>query len=351
MSHSDTTVAPEPAVPDENAATPGKRAMTRGILRRLRLPAACAALVAGAVLLSGLSDGTPAGNATSGQAHSVRLDSHNVRTAASGTPVFYYNGNRWDYFGFLNAIKENLNAYNNTVPGTSSTVNHTPRSDSGFFDVIVIDSHNNALQMKFRRSDLYLVGWFTQAHTYNYIGPAGEAGIPPGYTGAPANGQGGSWQLTNSPSYGSLEKMAGTNRGQISFSEPATGAAAANLRSAGHRELMAQGILYFTQFISEAVRFRGISDTIGWDAYGDRSQDNHLYRTRIDAHFLDQETQWGQDSQRFNWMLSARQNDSWNNHFQGWYMNTAGRPTRIDMITAADYARVLAMALGYPGNS
>lgn len=44
---------------------------------------------------------------------------------AQQTPIFWADGTRWDYFGFINEVRRNANAYNNAQrTGHPSLVNH-----------------------------------------------------------------------------------------------------------------------------------------------------------------------------------------------------------------------------------
>ncbi|GLP67438.1 hypothetical protein TUSST3_40600 [Streptomyces sp. TUS-ST3] len=104
------------------------------------------------------------------------------------------------------------------IPGTRR--DHTDPVSTGFFDVMV-GGRDNAVRTRLRRSDLYLVGWFTGNDTYNYIGPRDQAGIPDTHNHPATPGQrGGSWQLARVASYGRLEGMAGAHRANLRWPVP-----------------------------------------------------------------------------------------------------------------------------------
>ncbi|MER6186925.1 ribosome-inactivating family protein [Streptomyces sp. NPDC001652] len=306
--------------------------------------------MAGAALITGVSI-SPHGATPSAGAHNVQLDTRHAQTVQDQTPVFWSTGTRWDYWGFLNNIRRAQNAYNNNVPGTTDIVDHTDPASAAFFDVMV-GGRRNSVRIRLRSSDLYLVGWFTRNDTYNYIGPANQAGIPATHTQPAHTGQrGGNWQLTNEPSYGRLEGMArgGFTRASLRFSGPAVDAAVANLYRADHSELMAQSVLFFTQFISEAVRFRPIADTIGWQGFTNDARDGTPLSTQLDPRLIGQENQWSSLSERFNWMLAHGEDDDPRYAYNAVIRRLSGEVVGTRLITLAQYALVLNMAHGYPG--
>ncbi|MET9089330.1 ribosome-inactivating family protein [Streptomyces sp. NPDC004237] len=332
-------------------------AAPRRPFRRATLTGACAALAAGAVLVTGLTGGTaPSARAT----HAVRLDKNSVETVANQTPVFWWNGSRWDYFGFLNSIRSQINAHDNSVAGSSNTVSHTDPWNPAAIDVVVGDRHGHQVRLRLRRSDLYLVGWFDQNDTYNYLGPANQAEIPPSHDWpAQANTRGGSRQLLASASYDQIERLANhgndgepVTRSTMPFNQDSVSSAASALWWADqqHRELMGQGVLLFTQFISEALRFRGISDEIGWQGFGDRSQDNWQFRTRINPVLVNQETQWGTLSERFNELQRRnRRDDDSAQLLDGWWRAPDGAINGQLLRNLAQFALTLNTVKGFPG--
>ncbi|MFK0282198.1 ribosome-inactivating family protein [Streptomyces sp. NPDC090499] len=323
------------------------------ILRRAGLTGACAALVAGAVLVTGLTDGT----APATHAAGVRLDRNSVTTVANQTPVFWWNGSRFDYFGFLNTIRSQINAHSNAVAGSSNVVSHTDPWDPAAIDVVIGDRNNHQVRLRLRRADLYLVGWFDSNDTYNYVGPANQAEIPPSHTQAARNGvRGGNRQLLPSASYDQIERLA--NRGNpgssitrtsLHFSEDAVSAAAGNLWHAdqAHQELLGQSVLFFTQFISEAARFRGISDTIGWQGFAGTSRDNWQFRTTLNPTLVGQETQWGTLSARFNTLQAENRQDDNGNQLEGWWRTSSGAINGQRLRNLAEFALVLNTVKGF----
>lgn len=344
MSHPDVTVAPDQGA-SEPAAQPVKRSALTSALRRLRLAPVLAALLAAAALVSEVHVGpTP-----SVAADSARSDNHSVRLVQNQTPIFWWNGNRWDYFGFINAIRRSVNAFNNSVPGSSNTIDHTDPWNGGSLDVVIGDRNGHQVRIRLRRSDLYVVGWFDRNGVYQYLGEWTQANVPPGSH---------IHQALTTASYDRIEQMANTgnngrwhSRYDVRYNQDAVSAAAAALWNAdfNHRELMGQGLLLLVQFIAEAARFRGISDAIGWNGFGDRSADNWAFNTTVPHELVDQETNWGQMGERFNWMLENNTQDSWNNAFTGYWRNADGSVASRRLITMADYGYVFNLVRGFPG--
>jgi hypothetical protein len=271
---------------------------------------------------------------------------------AQQTPVFWYNGDRWDYFGFINKVRSQVNAYNNAVPGSANTVSHTDhRSIGEFFDVVIVIEGGHQVRIRMRASDLYIVGWFTQNDVYNIIGPANEAGIPADHGNYNNGGRGGYWSLSDSGNYVDLERIAGGfHRAHVRYDEARVNAFGQDLWRADDPARMAAAVIYFSQFIAEAARFRGIADTIGWLGYGHRSSDNWQFSTAINEQLVGQENNWGTLSRRFNQLLRSNSQDNQDTALTGWYQDTGGRIVSMLLITLADYARVMNTVRGYPGS-
>ena len=233
----------------------------------------------------------------------------NFTINAQTTPIFWWNGTRWDYFAFINNVRRNVNAYNNEVPnGNGNTIDHTDSSSTGhFFDVVIGTQQGNQVRIRIRASDLYVTGWFTHNDVYNFIGSAWEAGIPADHSEYNNGGTGGNWQLSNSGNYIDLEHMASSNgnfdRANVHYDQLRVDAFAMDLWKADDHARMAAAVVYFAQFISEAARFRGVADVIGWNGFADRSEDNWQFSTTVDRNLVGQEQNWDSLSQRFNWML------------------------------------------------
>lgn len=339
MSRPDVTTAPG------QAAGPGKRAAFTKALRRFRPATFLAALLAVAALVSEVHiPSTP-----SVEADSARSDSHNIKLVQNQTPIFWWNGSRWDYFGFINAIRRSVNAYNNAVPGSANTVDHADPWNHGALDVVIGDRNGHQLRIRVRRSDLYVVGWFDRNGTYQYLGNWAEAIIPPNTA---------THQALATPSYDGIERMANINNGgtwhsryNTRFNENSLSAATGSLWHAdfSHPELIGQSLLVLVQFIAEAARFRGVSDAIGWGGFADRSADNWQFNTTIPRELVDQENNWGHMSERFNWMLETNNPDSWANAFTGFWRNADGTVASRRLITMADYALVFNLVRGFPG--
>ncbi len=270
---------------------------------------------------------------------------------AQQTPVFWADGNRWDYFAFINEVRRNVNGWDNRVPGVQGEiVDHTDvMANHQFIDVFVGTNTGQQVRIRLRASDLYIVGWFTHNDVYNYVGSAWEVGIPADHGQPNSGGRGGNWQLANSGNYGVLENMAGIYRSQFNYDSARVNAYALNLWRADDRRQMAAAVVFFAQFISEAARFQGISDTIGWNGFADRREDNWRMSAVIDHNLIRQENQWGTLSQRFNWMLeNGRTRDDQRSALTGWYRGADNVVRWALLITLADYAKVMNTVLGYP---
>jgi hypothetical protein len=321
------------------------------ILRRLRLSGVLAAALAGVVLVTGVSTtGRTAVPAPSAHAKSIHLDESSIRTVDWQTPYLSWNGSRWDYFGFISQIRRLENAYNNNVPGSSNTVDHTDPWNGSYFEVTIGTRYGEQVRLRFRRDNLYLVGWFTRNDVYNFVGPMNEAEIPSDHNWQnTGNGQrGGYWQLNGSSNYGSLENQAGTQRSQLNFNQWTVNSAASALLDASDSSLMAQGLLFFTQFVSEATRFRPISDRIGWGGFADNGANNPNWGPQLPGQFIDQENNWGQLSWRFNNLLqnNAQQDP---NPLWCWVADGSGQLHNIALARLADFALVMNCVNGFPG--
>jgi ribosome inactivating protein len=345
MSHPDVTTAPE------EVAEPVKRAPFGRVLRRFRSTAVLATVLAAAAVVSHVETPSTSNPSTSSvQAEGVH---GGVKLVQNQTPVFWWNGNRWDYFAFINNIRASVNGYNNWVPGSSNTIDHTDVWNNGPLDVVIVDRHGSQLRVRLRRSDLYVLGWWDRNGVYQYLGPGWDADIPPG---TPPNLL---HQALDTPSYDGMERMANLNGGggqgrsryNARFNQDTVSASAAALFNAdfSHPELIGQGLLVLVQFISEATRFRGISDAIGWGGFGNNTGDNWAFNTTIPAELVGQENSWGQMSERYNWMLENNAQDSWNNAFTGYWRNPDGTTSNRRLITMADYGNVFNCVRGFPG--
>jgi hypothetical protein len=271
---------------------------------------------------------------------------------AQQTPIFWSDGTRWDYFGFINEVRRNVNGYDNRVPGVEgNTVDHTDvMANHQFFDVVIGTHTGQQVRIRVRASDLYIVGWFTRYDVYNYVGARWEVGIPRDHDQPNRGGWGGNWQLTNSGNYGGLERMGGgINRARLRYDSFHVNAFAMDLWNASDPARMAAAVVYFAQFISEAARFRSISDSIGWNGFADRREDNWRMSAVLDINLVRQENQWGTLSERFNTMLeNGRREDNPRSALYAWYRGYDNVVRGALLITLADYAKVMNTVLGYP---
>jgi hypothetical protein len=111
---------------------------------------------------------------------------------------------------------------NNTVEGSTNLIDHTNPNAIGATEAAIHTEDGHELRLRFRTSDLYLVGWYDSTDRYRYIGPATEARIPGDYV---SNAQ----QLVAGADYGALEREGGFDRTTMVFSRIATEADAMSL--------------------------------------------------------------------------------------------------------------------------
>ncbi|MGW1786126.1 ribosome-inactivating family protein [Streptomyces sp. NPDC002143] len=263
--------------------------------------------------------------------------------AADGNPHFKIGTDRWSYYDFISKIRRGVNAYNNSVPGSSSTVDHTTNipdarhpESAGFFDVDVQAWNNDMfVRIRLRRVDLYVVGWWSSDGVYNYIDPSTAA------SGAPSNSR----ATVFRGDYGSLESIAGASRYEVTFSRDSMNTAVwalYNARPSGtaqrHRE-QAHAVLMMTQFISEAARYVGIANLLGPTM--DLNGQGH-----IPWQIAGEENNWGRLSADFNKMLKERTSDS--TPSTAWTADYWGNLVTVVLYQLSDYARILNTAKGFP---
>jgi hypothetical protein len=178
-----------------------------------------------------------------------------------------------------------------------------------------------------RRSDLYLVGWWTGGSTYNYLGDRQFAG--------PSNGAShGEWRCPFGENYGEIEGHAGQGRSGMPIDRDTVNGAVWNLWNANNDRDMARGVLMMTQFISEAARFRPIRDEIALTMNGNST-------LHLPAEYADQENNWSHLSAAFNGLLRQPPGTRDTNAPTGWgrIEPWTGRPQRIILDTAVSYAQ------------
>ncbi|MFC0432541.1 ribosome-inactivating family protein [Kutzneria buriramensis] len=259
--------------------------------------------------------------------------------AEDGNPTYYLGSNNGgDYINFINDIRNRVNDGGSTsVPGAGSgyQVDHTGNwpadRAAGMADFIRVDIHMwgnpNFVRLQLRRSDLYIVGWWTGQGTYNYLGDRAVAG--------PSDGASrGEWQTRFGESYVNLEGWAGQQRAGLPIDRGTVNGAVWDLWNAGNDRDMARGVLMMTQFISEAARFRPLRDEIALAMNGN----NTLY---LPGEYADQENSWGQLSGAFNRLLNQPQGTRDNTPMTGYgrIEPWTGRPQRIILDTAVAYAQ------------
>lgn len=268
--------------------------------------------------------------------------------------------NRWNYWDFINQVRRQVNGADNQVPGSSETVDHTPNVPE-FIDVdMQMWGNDSFVRLRLRRSDLYLMGWWSSDAVYNRMDSEAASGTP-----AEAwdnRGQVTRW-APNRPTnfnadYPSLEARSGASRYEIGFARDALNTAAWNLYNArqptdsdggnqARTEIrnQARAVLMMTQFISEAARFRGIATRLGY-ANEESADHDPVY---IPWQVAGEENNWGTLSERFNrWLQAARtaQNAGVADPNGGeparvWTIDRWNRLIGLTLTALADYALVL----------
>ncbi|WP_345029489.1 ribosome-inactivating family protein [Kutzneria kofuensis] len=250
--------------------------------------------------------------------------------AEDGNPTYYLGANNgYDYINFINDIRNRVNDGGSTsVPNAGSGYNVDHTGGGGFIRVdIHMWGNPNFVRLQLRRSDLYLVGWWTGGSTYNYLGNRNGAG--------PSNGAShGEWQCPFGEGYGDIENTAGQGRTGLAIDRDTVNGAVWNLWNASNPRDMARGVLMMTQFISEAARFRPLRDEIALTMNGNST----LY---LPGEYADQENSWSPLSAAFNGLLRQPPGTRDNTPMTGWgrIEPWTGRPQRIILDTAVAYAQ------------
>jgi hypothetical protein len=268
--------------------------------------------------------------------------------AEDGNPTYYIGANNgWDYVNFINDIRSRVHDGGSTSvagAGSGAQVNHTgnwpANRAAGTADFIRVDIHMwgnpNFVRLQLRRSDLYLVGWWTGQGNYNYLGDREFAG--------PSNGASNrEWRCPFGENYTEIENQAGQTRAGLRIDRDTVNGAVWNLWNANNNRDMARGVLMMTQFLSEAARFRPIRDEIAL-----RMAPNPSDPLYLPEEYAEQENNWSHLSWAFNGLLHQPQGTHDNNAQIGWGRISPfdGRPERIVLDTAVAYAQyVLATSL------
>lgn len=267
-------------------------------------------------------------------------------TAAGTTPTFRLDGDvtRENYEAFILQMGANVNYtsqdVNNEVQGTALTVNHTNPDDAGYTEAAIVTNEGHTVRLRFRTNDMYFVGWFDRNNRYVYVGPRAEARVP---------AVGTTHQLTSSSSYGSLESMGNVNRYTMYYGRIPTQNHALSLWNSNDNQRMAAAAVYFAQFISEATRFRSIADQLAWNAFGGNDGESWYTQIQISPRLIDEQTNWGQLSQRFADVQIEGNVDTTETPLTAWILNSRDEIVQQTLQFAYQYASVLFVANGYYG--
>ncbi|KUN29305.1 hypothetical protein AQJ23_00495 [Streptomyces antibioticus] len=266
--------------------------------------------------------------------------------AADGLPTFHVGADgQEEYMRFVQAVADEAGSGPSAVANTYDRVDHTDPNSRGFFQVDVQAwGNDNYVRLNFRRSDMYLVGWWTNGNIYNYVGNRYDAQGRPTQPTAQESSRWtaggwraayGTWRLPADESYGSLQGLANLSRQDITWNRSNVNSAVWDLYNANNTQNMARGFLVMTQFVAEAARFRPIAHNIGltMDGGGD---------ARLPGQLVSQETDWDTLSRRFNELID--------NHWPGyvdpnpiWAYRTDeyGNPVGFFLYTAIMYAHYM----------
>ncbi|WP_327722245.1 ribosome-inactivating family protein [Streptomyces sp. NBC_00490] len=299
----------------------------------------------------------PLGATTASAANPIRTNGPLFRVGAM---------DRWGYWGFINEIRRQVNVSNNAVPGSHDTIDHTPIADHGeYIDVrIQMWGNEHYVPIRLRRSDLYVIGWWSSDGVYNHLDTVAESLTPTtnldenGRVMRDRNGREifryvAHRQTPFTGDYPTLEHAARATRSEIGFSREALSSAAWDLYNARHPEgrhaatetrLQAHAVLMMTQFISEATRFRGVANTLGWANEASADQPNR--EIHLPWQLVGEENNWGRLSSLFNTLLGGRGGSS--HPDRAYTADYWGHLVTVTLYTLADYARVLNTAKGHP---
>jgi hypothetical protein len=259
--------------------------------------------------------------------------------AADGNPTFNigagdYIQQRADYWGFINGLRAAVDeGRDNSVPGTRTPVDHTDSNNQYYTQV---DIHawgggpDDFVRLQIRRSDLYVVGWWSNDNWYNRA-EHGDPAPTSRWQNGEFRGVDGMRDTSFDAGYPSLQNVANASRYGMHFNYSTLNDAVwALLNARGNTTSQAQalGFMRLAQFVSEAARFRAISDFMVTAATGgDLVLDNHL---------VDLQNQWDPLSVRFNRLRNQRNSDA--NPFRVWGRNEQGGLSQYTLWTAALYA-------------
>lgn len=273
--------------------------------------------------------------------------------AYDGNPTFRIGADdRYGYWNFLGAIRGIVNngAQDNTVPGTRAVIDHTaggqanPGVSGDFFSV---DIHtwgggpSDFLRVQLRRSDLYVVGWWSNDNWYNEIEPS------PSF-----RWQNGNWRYAAGtrnagfgPNYMDMQRVAQMDRATIQFNRTNLNDSAWTMLNAGQQpaQARARAALMYATFISEAVRFAPIGSTLGYGA--------DQWNAELGYQLVGQENNWALISDRYN-ALRTRAINEHNNDvtepgdraLHAYWRDSGGRIQEIVLWNLINFAMVLNVA-------
>ncbi|WP_170166729.1 ribosome-inactivating family protein [Lentzea atacamensis] len=262
--------------------------------------------------------------------------------AEDGNPTFRigvgdYTHARDDYWGFINGVRAAVDeGRDRSVPDTNVPVDHTNPYNRYYFQV---DIHawgggpNDFVRLQIRRSDLYVVGWWSNDNWYNRV-EHGDTAPTSRWQNGEFRGVYGMRDTAFNGDYGSLQNVAGASRYGMHFNNSTLNDAVwALLNARGNNTAQAQalGVLRLAQFVSEAARFRPISDFMVTAATG-----GDLV---LDGRIVDLQNNWGALSGRFNWLRSTRNSDA--NPIHAYGRNERGGVSEYVLWTAALYANYI----------
>ncbi|MEU6231142.1 ribosome-inactivating family protein [Streptomyces sp. NPDC047042] len=323
-----------PASHREPTAAPPRRSLslvTGGPLARPRTITLLAALVLG--LIATLMG--PIGKLPSAQAY-------------DGNPLFRIGTDgKNQYMNFIDNIRVRVaDSGSNRVPGAGGyQIMHTPTNPSAPYLQVDIQmwGSNNYVRLQLNRENLYLLGWWDRNNVYHYMGnrPVARDGqeasrIEGGWTRLPDRVA----RTSFGEGYGALETASGESRSHMNISRDTISSAAWYLYDSNDNRNMARGALRMAQFISEAVRFRGMRNFIA----PIMGRDSNLL---IPARLVEQQNYWGSLSSRFNFLLRQPAGYVDPTPAIGYRVSSETIVSAVRLLTAALYAQyVLGTAKG-----
>ncbi|WP_105967756.1 ribosome-inactivating family protein [Streptomyces geranii] len=233
--------------------------------------------------------------------------------AEDGNPTYYASSiHGADYVAFINSIRNLISDGGSTsTRGTGVQVNHTmPNNPARYLQVDIHNSHNSEwVRLQFDRSNMYLLGWWDADNVYRYLGTRSIPQAERQRSDARHNNAAGWYDAASvsrvaGESYVDLERESGRTRAGMGWNFEQVDDMVRQLLRGSDTRTRARGALSATQFISEAVRFRPIRDSLAL-YIGANGHQTYPFP----AGFVNNEQNWGALSARYNSLMRSHENE------------------------------------------